>query len=120
MAMLAKARLVIADEPTTALDAQVERQVIAELLALKDRIGCSILLISHSLGLVSRICDEVYVLLGGRVIEHGPTEAVLREPREAYTRSLLACEVDLRTPRAEQSSKYRFPSLGRLPASGMP
>lgn len=118
MAMLARAKLVIADEPTTALDAQVEQQVMAELLALKDRIGCSIILISHSLGLVSRICDEIYVLLGGRVVEHGRADAVLQAPREAYTRSLLACEIDLTTPRAAKSSEFRFPSIERISASG--
>lgn len=81
--------LVVADEPTTALDATVQAQVLDLLAAAQDR-GTAVLLISHDLSVVARLADEVCVLQGGRVVEAGPVEQVLRDPRHPYTRALVA------------------------------
>jgi len=111
MAILAEAKLVVADEPTTALDPEVEQQVMAQLVRLKETIGCSIVLISHSFGLVSRLCDTVNVMLAGQIIERGPAGTLLESPSHAYTRDLLACEVNMRTIRSVNTQSYRFPVI---------
>nr|WP_218626429.1 ABC transporter ATP-binding protein [Pseudomonas sp. dw_358] len=80
--------LVIADEPTTALDATVQAQILGVLQAIKAR-GDSLLIISHDLAVVAQLADQVLVLRHGEVVEQGPMEQVLRNPRHAYTRSLL-------------------------------
>ncbi|MFY1668220.1 dipeptide ABC transporter ATP-binding protein [Pseudomonas sp. Pseu.R1] len=80
--------LVIADEPTTALDATVQAQILEVLQQIKAR-GDSLLIISHDLAVVAQLADEVLVLRHGDVVEQGPTDQVLRNPRHAYTRSLL-------------------------------
>jgi peptide/nickel transport system ATP-binding protein len=80
--------LVIADEPTTALDATVQAQILEVLQDIKVR-GDSLLIISHDLAVVAQLADEVLVLRHGEVVEQGPMEQVLRDPRHAYTRSLL-------------------------------
>lgn len=80
--------LVIADEPTTALDATVQAQILQVLQQIKAR-GDSLLIISHDLAVVAQLADEVLVLRHGEVVEQGPMEQVLRNPRHAYTRSLL-------------------------------
>ncbi len=80
--------LVIADEPTTALDVTVGAQVLNLLAASKAR-GTSIILISHDLAVVARLADEVAVMQGGELVEHGPVEQVLRDPQHPYTRALL-------------------------------
>jgi peptide/nickel transport system ATP-binding protein len=80
--------VLIADEPTTALDATVQAQILALLETVKAR-GTALLFISHDLAVVSRIADEVLVMRGGRVVESGPTDAVLRDPQHEYTRTLL-------------------------------
>ncbi|MGC3986339.1 MAG: ABC transporter ATP-binding protein [Pseudorhodoferax sp.] len=80
--------LLIADEPTTALDASVQQQILALFRELREA-GTALLLISHDLGVVAQLADHVLVLRGGEVVESGPTDAVLRRPRHAYTRALL-------------------------------
>ncbi|WP_382306265.1 dipeptide ABC transporter ATP-binding protein [Herbiconiux sp. UC225_62] len=80
--------VLIADEPTTALDATVQAQILSLLETVKSR-GTALLFISHDLAVVSRIADEVLVMRGGRVVESGPTEVVLRDPQHEYTRALL-------------------------------
>ncbi|WP_116948479.1 dipeptide ABC transporter ATP-binding protein [Jiangella endophytica] len=81
--------VLIADEPTTALDVTVQAQVLGVLRQLRDA-GTGILLISHDLAVVSQLADEVLVMHGGRVVEHGPVDEVLRAPRHQHTRDLLA------------------------------
>jgi peptide/nickel transport system ATP-binding protein len=81
-------KLVIADEPTTALDVTIQAQVLDLLAESKDR-GASIILISHDLSVVARLADEVLVMRGGEVVEHGPAHQVLHQPRHEYTQALL-------------------------------
>jgi peptide/nickel transport system ATP-binding protein len=88
-AIAAGPRLLLADEPTTALDATVQAQVLDLLRELRAG-GMSILLISHDLTVVARLADRVAVMYGGRIVERGPAERILSEPRHPYTRALLA------------------------------
>ena len=83
-------KLVIADEPTTALDVTVQKQILRLFRALQERHGTSVLFVSHDLGVVAQICDRVTVLYMGKVMEQGATADVLRAPHHAYTKALLA------------------------------
>lgn len=82
-------KLVVADEPTSALDVSIQAQVLALMRKLKEETGVSYLFISHNLAVVRQVADEVVVLLSGRVMERGPTEALFSRPLHPYTRSLL-------------------------------
>ncbi|MBT8047798.1 MAG: ABC transporter ATP-binding protein [Xanthomonadales bacterium] len=92
MALMAEPSLLIADEPTTALDATLEVQIIHRLQELQRDFGCSILFISHHLGVIAELCDEVVVMYAGEVVESGPMRDVFLEPRHPYTRKLLECD----------------------------
>jgi oligopeptide/dipeptide ABC transporter ATP-binding protein len=94
MALLVEPDLLLADEPTTALDATVEAQIVALLEDLRRSFAGSIIFISHHLGLVAQFCDDLCVMYGGTVVETGPVAEVLGAPRHPYTRALLACELD--------------------------
>ncbi|MEI7729768.1 MAG: ABC transporter ATP-binding protein [Verrucomicrobiota bacterium] len=89
MALASRPKLVIADEPTTALDVTIQAQVLELLLDLKRRLGMSILLITHNLGIVSDLADRVIVMYAGQVVETAPARALLKHPRHPYTRALL-------------------------------
>ena len=101
MALLVKPRILIADEPTTALDATVEAQIAALLQEIRADIDGSVLIVSHSLGLVAELCDHVVVMYAGTIVEAGPAAEVFANPRHPYTSALLACEID---PWAETES----------------
>jgi len=83
-------KLVIADEPTTALDVTVQKQILRLIRALQERHGTSVLFVSHDLGVVAQICDRVSVLYMGKVVEQGRTADILQNPRHPYTQALLA------------------------------
>lgn len=91
--------LIIADEPTTALDVTVQAQVLRLLRRLRDDIGCSIVLITHDLGVAAQISDRIAVLYAGRIAEIGPTPALLDTPAHPYTYGLLRSRLTLQTPR---------------------
>ena len=93
MALLARPDLLLADEPTTALDATIEAQVIDLLRGLRTSLAGGVLFISHHLGLVAELCDDVAVLYAGVVMERGPVAALIAAPRHPYTAALLSCEV---------------------------
>ncbi len=92
MALMTEPGLLIADEPTTALDATLEVQIINRLRQLQGDFGCAILFISHHLGVIAELCDEVVVMYAGEVVESGPTRDVFLNPRHPYTRKLLECD----------------------------
>jgi oligopeptide/dipeptide ABC transporter ATP-binding protein len=92
MALLTEPDLLIADEPTTALDATLEVQVIRLIRELQRDIGCSVLFISHHLGAVAELCERVAIMYAGEVVEHGPVRDIFRDPRHPYTRKLLECD----------------------------
>jgi peptide/nickel transport system ATP-binding protein len=83
-------RLLVGDEPLSALDVTVRAQILDVLAALRARDGMTIVMVSHDIGVVQSLCDEVVVMKDGRIVEEGPTEKVLLEPQVAYTRRLLA------------------------------
>ena len=95
MALLCQPDLLIADEPTTALDVTIEAQIAGLVRDLQRDFSGSILFISHSLGLVAELTDEVAVLYAGTLVESGPTAEVFARPKHPYTSALLACEADL-------------------------
>ncbi len=92
MALMTEPSLLIADEPTTALDATLEVQIINRLQQLQVDFGCAILFISHHLGVIAELCDEVVVMYAGEVVESGTTSDVFRNPNHPYTRKLLECD----------------------------
>ena len=99
MAVAGSPRLVIADEPTTALDVTVQAQILDLIGELRDRIGCAFVLITHDLGVAAEIADRIVVLYGGRLAEVGPTELTLGAPRHPYTAALLRSRLNLQIAR---------------------
>jgi peptide/nickel transport system ATP-binding protein len=89
IALASEPRLLLADEPTTALDVTIQDQILKLLLELRDRLGMSVLLVTHDLGVVAQTCDRVAVMYAGRIMEVGPVVEVFRRPRHAYTLGLL-------------------------------
>lgn len=81
--------LIIADEPTTALDVTVQARILKLLREIRDQRGSAILFITHELGIVAELCDWVYVMHGGRIVEEGPVKRIFQAPRADYTRMLL-------------------------------
>lgn len=104
MALAGSPRLLIADEPTTALDVTVEAQILDLLAELRESTGTAILLISHDLTLVGELCDRVYVMYAGTVVEQGPAARVLSAPHHPYTRALLESVPAMERSEADRKS----------------
>ena len=111
MALLCRPRLLIADEPTTALDVTVQSQIVRLLAELRSDLGTAILLVTHDVGVVAGSCDEMIVLYGGRVMESGPVESVFAAPFHPYTRGLLDA-----VPRMDREDE-RLPAIPGDPLS---
>ncbi len=91
MALMCGPELLIADEPTTALDVTIQAQILRLLADLQQELGIAMVLITHDLGIVARIADWVGVMYAGQIVEEGPTEAIFRQPRHPYTQGLIDC-----------------------------
>src|SRR5207248_1090729 len=115
MALACKPSLVIADEPTTALDVTIQAQVLDLMREMKAAFDLSLLLITHDLGVIAETADRVAVMYAGRIVETGPVRAIFREPQHPYTRGLLAS-----IPGGAPGQRLRaidggVPRLGALP-----
>jgi peptide/nickel transport system ATP-binding protein len=110
MALACEPRLLIADEPTTALDVTIQAQILALLRDLKDRLGMAMLLITHDMGVIAGHADRVSVMYAGRVVESTRVGALFSQPRHPYTAGLLAS-----IPRLDQDKSRELPAIGGLP-----
>ncbi len=105
MAMSCRPAILIADEPTTALDVTVQKAILDLMLELKEGSALSMLFISHDLGVISEICDRVIVMYRGKVVEEGPVTEILKKPQHPYTRGLVACRPSI------LHKLYRMPTV---------
>lgn len=101
MALGCGPRVLIADEPTTALDVTTQARILSLLSELQERLGMGVLLISHDLAVVRQFCERVLVMYGGEVVEYGPTETIFNDPRHPYTRALISVSGRRRTTSGE-------------------
>ncbi|MBM3550004.1 MAG: ABC transporter ATP-binding protein, partial [Alphaproteobacteria bacterium] len=107
MALLMNPSILIADEPTTALDVTLEAQIIHLIKQLRAEFDGAILFVSHNLGLIAEICDEVVVMYAGEVVEHADIRRLFHEPAHPYTQLLLTCD-----PARVDSEERTLPTIG--------
>ena len=91
MALACRPRLLVADEPTTALDVTIQAQILAELKRLRAEFGMALLLITHNFAIIRGLCERVAVMYRGEIVETGDTDSVLKNPQHPYTKALIAC-----------------------------
>ncbi len=114
MALACRPRLLIADEPTTALDVTTQAQVLAEIRELTEALGTAVILVTHDLGVIAEVCDRVAVMYCGQIVEQAPVDAVFRQPRHRYTEGLVAA-----VPRIRELPVDRLPTIpGTVPEPG--
>jgi oligopeptide/dipeptide ABC transporter ATP-binding protein len=117
MALACRPRLLLADEPTTALDVMIQAQILELLEKIQRELDLSIVLVTHDLGVVAEVCDTVVVMYGGRVAEYGPIDVVYNAPQHPYTQRLLEAFPDLNRPTDQLISIPGYPPrLNELPA----
>ncbi len=115
-AMACAPKLLIADEPTTALDVTVQAQILDLMRDLRDQTGAAILLITHDLGVIAEMCDRVYVMYAGKIVEANTTRELFRAPHHPYTQGLLRSTVSLESASAELFAiPGTVPNLNELP-----
>ena len=112
MALSCEPNLLIADEPTTALDVTIQAQILELLAEVRERRGMAVLLITHDLGVVAEVCDRVVVMYAGQVVETGSVRQVLNDPQHPYTRGLLES-----VPSLERRGRRLIPIPGTVPSS---
>jgi peptide/nickel transport system permease protein len=116
MALACNPQIVIADEPTTALDVMIQAQILELLSSLRERFGLSIIFVTHDLGVIAEMCDSVLVMYGGMLAEYAPVDLVYNSPQHPYTRELLKAFPDLGNPEKRLSSIPGYPPrLDNLP-----
>ena len=95
LALAAQPQLIVADEPTTALDVSIQAQIIGLLKSLCRERGAAVMLITHDMGVIAETCDRVAVMYAGRIVEIGPVHEVINHPAHPYTQGLMACIPDM-------------------------
>lgn len=120
MALVCNPDIVIADEPTTALDVTVQKTILELLRDLQKKHNIAVIFISHDLGVIAQIADEVAVMYHGRIVEQGGAEEILNNPRHPYTRGLLACRPPLDSRPARLHTVADFMNEGDAPVSPQP
>ena len=90
IALASSPKLLLADEPTTALDVTIQDQILKLILRLRRELDMSVVLVTHDLGVIAQTCDRLAVMYAGRIVETGPVAEIFRKPRHAYTRGLLS------------------------------
>jgi peptide/nickel transport system ATP-binding protein len=113
MAMACNPKVLIADEPTTALDVTIQAQILALMKDLNKKTDTSIILITHDLGVVAEVCERVIVMYAGQIVEHGDVRTILKNPKHPYTKGLLKSVPDLR---GKKDRLYSIP--GSVPTPG--
>ena len=89
IALACEPKLLIADEPTTALDVTIQAQILELMMDLKEKLGMAIIMITHDLGIVARMCEKIAVMYAGKIVEYGTTDEIFYEPKHEYTKGLL-------------------------------
>ena len=89
IALACEPKLLIADEPTTALDVTIQAQILELMMELKDKLHMAIIMITHDLGVVASMCDRIAVMYAGRIVEYGTTDDIFYEPKHQYTKGLI-------------------------------
>jgi peptide/nickel transport system ATP-binding protein len=120
MALATDPEVVIMDEPTTALDVVVQRDILAQIVELKERLGFAILFITHDLSLLMELADRIAVMYAGRLLETGSSQDIMREPAHPYTRGLLNSFPSIRGSRRDLSGIPGSPPDLRDPLPGCP
>ncbi len=115
MALACNPKIIIADEPTTALDVMVQAQILELLDDLRDKLGLAVILVTHDLGVVAELCDSVLVLYGGVTAEYADVDTLFNAPQHPYTQRLLAAFPNLENPKALESIPGYPPRLDNLP-----
>jgi len=116
MALACRPKLVLADEPTTALDVMIQAQMLDLLQELQKELGLSIIMVTHDLGVVAELCDDVLVMYGGKLAEYASADIIYNQSLHPYTQRLLAAFPDINEPRAQLSSiPGHPPALNALP-----
>ncbi len=116
MALACDPQIVIADEPTTALDVMIQAQILELLASLQERLGLAVIFVTHDLGIVAEICDSVLVMYGGVVAEYGDVDTIYNSPQHPYTQELLKAFPDLTRPGEKLTSIPGYPPrLDNLP-----
>lgn len=112
MALSCNPEVLIADEPTTALDVTIQAQILELIKDLQNRLGMGVIIITHDLGVVAETCDTVAVMYAGNVVEHAPTQSLFDQPKHPYTRGLLAS-----LPKIDQDTEELYTIEGSVPSS---
>ena len=100
MALSCRPDILVADEPTTALDVTIQAQIMDQFRELRSKLDMAIILITHNFGIIGNFADKVAVMFRGKIVEYGPTKTVLANPQHAYTKALIECIPQLGARRA--------------------
>ena len=115
IALACEPKLLIADEPTTALDVTIQAQILELMMDLKEKLGMAIIMITHDLGIVARMCEKIAVMYAGKIVEYGTTDEIFYEPKHEYTKGLLRS-----IPRLDSKDHERLHARGHAqPAQGL-